>query len=144
VKAILDLGSSVPSQMLGTALLQNGERVREIRQRDIRTRYRLLSSLLAAYLPDWRFSPPAGGLVVWAELPYGSATDLTAVARDAGVAIVPGPLVSPSGRFDNHVRLPFVAEPDVLEEGIKRLARAWAMYARRETSPRLQDIQVVV
>ena len=142
IKAVLDLGSSVPSQLLATTLLRQGSKLRKPRLAEIRSRYELLASLLERLLSDWRFDPPAGGLVVWAKLPYGSASDLAAVARQAGVAVLPGPMTSPSGRFDGRVRLPFVAEPALIEKGLRRLAGAWETYTGAGATER--ELRVVV
>jgi DNA-binding transcriptional MocR family regulator len=46
-----------------------------------------------------------------------------------GVAIVPGSVCSPEGRWSDHLRLPFVASPETLEDGIRRIGDAWAEYA---------------
>jgi DNA-binding transcriptional MocR family regulator len=142
VKAILDLGSSLPAQLLATALLRDGHRIRDARRSEIRSRYDLLASMLAHHLESWRHTPPAGGLVLWAKLPHGSATDLAAVARHTGVVILPGPMTSPSARYDDHIRLPFIAEPTLLEEGVRRLSQAWQTYNRSGASERA--LQVVV
>jgi hypothetical protein len=40
------------------------------------------------------------------------------------------------------VRLPFVGEPSLIEEGVRRLARAWEIYSQRGASE--CDLQVVV
>ena len=52
-------------------------------------------------------------------------------ARRQGVAILPGPTTSPDLSFDSHVRLTISRPPDVLAEGIRRLAAAWDDYAPR-------------
>lgn len=52
-----------------------------------------------------------------------------------GVSVLPGAVTSPSGRFTDHLRLPFVLEGAAIREGVDRLARAWRGYApaaRRE------------
>jgi hypothetical protein len=51
-------------------------------------------------------------------------------------------MTSTSGRFDDRVRLPFVAEPSLLEEGVRRLARAWKSYAHARATE--HDLHVVV
>jgi DNA-binding transcriptional MocR family regulator len=136
LKAILDLSSSLPSQVLAALLLQRADELIPIRIEQLRSRSALLSSLVSTLLPGWSFAEPAGGLVLWTKLPLGSASELAEVARANGALILPGPMTSPSGWFDDHVRLPYVARSDVLEEGVRRLARAWQSYggqnARRE------------
>ena len=36
--------------------------------------------------------------------------------------------MSPTGQFEDYVRLPFDYQPETLREGIARLARAWQEY----------------
>jgi len=52
------------------------------------------------------------------------------------LVILPGPLMSATERHAGFLRIPFIAEPESLRTGIKRLAAAWREYqsgARRET-----------
>jgi hypothetical protein len=51
------------------------------------------------------------------------------VALRYGVEVIPGDLMSPTGDDRRHFRLPYTAEPPVLEETIRRLAQAWQAYA---------------
>ena len=132
LKAIMDLSSPVPSQVLAALLLQRADEIIPMRIEEIRSRAALLGSLVATRLPGWSFAEPAGGLVLWAKLPHGSASELAEVARANGVLILPGSMTSPSGWFDDHVRLPFVSKPEVLEQGVRRLARAWRSYAGQD------------
>ena len=58
------------------------------------------------------------------------------VARAHGVGIAPGTITSALDRFDDHLRLPFGYEPEVTEEGLRRLASAWDEYRHlRSSSP---------
>jgi DNA-binding transcriptional MocR family regulator len=59
----------------------------------------------------------------------GAAGEFAQVALRHGVSVVPGPLASPDGSFADHLRLPFVLGPEEMEEGIRRLARAWKAYS---------------
>ena len=72
---------------------------------------------------------PAGGLSLWLQIPFGDVAELATLARRRGVAIVPGTSNSPARRFHDHLRLPFVGNPDQMAEGIERLAAAWDEYA---------------
>ncbi|HZD71797.1 MAG TPA: PLP-dependent aminotransferase family protein [Actinomycetes bacterium] len=132
LKAILDLGSALPSQVLAALLLQRADEIIPDRTDELRSRATLLGSLVSTLLAGWSFAAPAGGLVLWAKLPHGSASELAEVARANGVLILPGSMTSPSGWFDDHVRLPYVARPEVLEQGVQRLARAWESYGGRD------------
>ena len=71
-------------------------------------------------------------------LPRGNASDLAQVALRQGVGIVPGTVNSPDNSFADHVRLPFVHQPEVLADGIERLARAWREYQPGLTSRRAE------
>ncbi|WP_169732936.1 aminotransferase-like domain-containing protein [Haloechinothrix halophila] len=125
LKAIVDLSSSAPSQQIAVELLKQHDELRAQRVSELRSRSTLLLDLLAEHLGEWRVSEPRGGLFVWARLPHGSATELAVRASQNGVSVLHGPATSPIGRFDDHVRISFVNEPDTLIEAISRLARAW-------------------
>ena len=62
-----------------------------------------------------------------------------------GVSIVAGPVASPDGSFADYVRLPFGHAPAALEEGVRRLANAWAEYEPRRPEPaRRHTLEVIV
>jgi DNA-binding transcriptional MocR family regulator len=67
----------------------------------------LYSQAVAKYLPEGtKVSRPAGGYVLWVELPESiDALALYRAALAQGISIVPGLICSPSGRFKNHIRL---------------------------------------
>lgn len=66
-----------------------------------------LRGLVAEYLPaGTRATAPAGGYLLWVELPEGcSALRLFREALAAHITITPGNLFSPSGRYDRYLRL---------------------------------------
>ena len=109
-------------------MLADVERIGDLRRAELTERLALLEDLLHGMLPDWRWRRPQGGLSIWARLPAGSSAELAQVAGQRGVLIAPGPLMSPTGRFDEFIRLPFDHEPAVLHEGVRRLASAWQAY----------------
>jgi DNA-binding transcriptional MocR family regulator len=90
----------------------------------VRARLDLLTRLLSQHLPSWSWSKPAGGLSVRVRLPSGNASEAQAALRH-GVAIVPGTVNSPDGHYGDCVRVPSVAEPGTLKEGVERQSRAW-------------------
>jgi DNA-binding transcriptional MocR family regulator len=61
-------------------------------------------------------------------LPQGDAEAFAQAALKRRVTVVPGPLLSPDRSFTDHIRLHLLQPPEVLDEGIKRLARAWRDY----------------
>lgn len=129
LKAVADLGCSLVSQAIAVGLLADVQRLGDLRRAELTERLVLLEELLHGMLPQWRWQRPKGGLSIWARLPAGSSAELAQVAGRHGVLIAPGPLMSPTGRFDEFIRLPFDHEPAVLREGVQRLALAWQSYA---------------
>jgi DNA-binding transcriptional MocR family regulator len=109
-------------------LLAHVERIRTLRREQLRPRRDTLVGLLRRALPGWRFAVPAGGLFLWVELPSGDAQEFAQVALRRGVVIVPGSVFSHEGQYERFVRLPFLAEPEVLEAGVERLRAAWEDY----------------
>jgi len=144
LKAVADLGSSLVSQAMAVSLLADAERIGDLRRAELTERLALLETLLHGMLPDWRWRRPKGGLSVWARLPAGSSTELAQIASRRGVLIAPGPLMSPTGRFDEFIRLPFDHQPAVLHEGIRRLASAWQAYAAALDSHGSSRLDVIV
>src|SRR5262249_41026542 len=72
-----------------------------------RDQVRLTGRALADHLPAGpRITRPAGGYVLWVELPR--RIDATALARRAlvaGIAVLPGPIFSAAGRYRHHLRI---------------------------------------
>jgi DNA-binding transcriptional MocR family regulator len=143
LKAVADLGGSLPGQVIASRLLGAYDAVHTQRRPVIAERLELVTRLLAQALPEWSWDTPQGGLCLWVRLPYGSATEFAQVALRTGVSIVAGSVASADGSFDDHLRLPFGHRPETLVEGIHRLARAWQAYAPAE-EPRAQSLAVIV
>jgi DNA-binding transcriptional MocR family regulator len=129
VKAAADLGTSVLSQAVAIRLLERAPAARSVRRSENEESLERLESLLRRLLPIWSWHRPSGGLSLWAQLPYGSASELARFASRRGVAIVPGPVMSPRGSFDDHLRLPLGRDAATMTAGVERLAAAWADYA---------------
>jgi len=129
VKTAQDLGSSLPSQALARAVLDDFARISAIRAAQLRGCLELAASLLRERLPDWRFTLPAGGQSLWLRLPGGDGESYAQAAHKRGVVVVPGSQLSPDGSFQDHIRLQFLQPHELIEEGIRRLARAWHDYA---------------
>jgi DNA-binding transcriptional MocR family regulator len=143
VKAAADLGSSVVSQAMAVSLLERADAIRDVRRRELQNSLQTLEELLKTHLGDWTWWTPKGGLSLWARLPYGSSTELAKIAQEHRVSIVPGPVMSAIGSFDDHVRLPLGRESHVVATGIERLAAAWDDYRAQMTrSGRRLDVVV--
>ncbi|NIH87710.1 PLP-dependent aminotransferase family protein [Amycolatopsis granulosa] len=127
-KARADLGTPVLDQVLATRLLGAEDEVRAERVAELRDRLAHAAATLTASLPEFRWTPPEGGLSLWLQLPAGTATAFSEVATRFGVAVVPGGVLSPRGLSDDHVRVVYARPPEVFDEGVHRLAAAWARY----------------
>lgn len=68
-----------------------------------------MAALVAEHFPaETRTSQPAGGSVFWLELPRQvNAVRLFDEAIDAGISITPGPIFSPSRRYEHFIRLSY-------------------------------------
>jgi DNA-binding transcriptional MocR family regulator len=66
-----------------------------------------MSEAVAEHFPaECRVTQPAGGFVLWVELPPEvDSVRLFEAARDQGIAIGPGPMFSNTGRYRNFIRL---------------------------------------
>ena len=109
IKLMMNLACSSLSQHIVAEFLATGGYDRHIarlrgRLRDQMERVR---QAVARYFPDGtRVSRPAGGHMLWLELPRG--VDSVAVFHEAlaqHISVLPGPIFSPSRRFRNYLRL---------------------------------------
>ena len=82
-------------------------------------------SALEKYMPEGvHWTHPKGGLFLWGTLPEGmDANVIFKSAVESRVAFVPGTSFHPLGGGENTMRLNFSnSKPEMIEEGIKRLA----------------------
>ncbi|MBV9579952.1 MAG: PLP-dependent aminotransferase family protein [Chloroflexi bacterium] len=95
----------------------------------------MLRAIEEHFPADARFTRPAGGMFVWAELPEDVNTrDLLVDAVQQKVAFVPGQGFHPDNSGINTMRLNFSnVAPDQLREGVRRLGVA---IQRRLAEPR--------
>jgi DNA-binding transcriptional MocR family regulator len=129
LKVVSDLSGSLVSQAVAVRVLSRAGELVTLRRRQVKAGLEHATRLMAKHLPDWTYRRPAGGLSLWVAIPAGEVAELARVAQRHGVAIVPGTVNSPEGRWADHLRLPFVLGPRTLEEGIRRIAAAWSEYA---------------
>jgi DNA-binding transcriptional MocR family regulator len=80
---------------------------------------------LTEWLPSWTWDRPAGGLSIWVQLPTPTAEAFAQEALRHGVAVATAPALSPSTRHTDRLRLSFSGPPELLEEGVRRLAETW-------------------
>lgn len=136
-----DMASPVLEQLVAVHVMAHLDEILAERRVLLRRRYGTLARSLAERLPDWRWSPPAGGLVIWAELPQPISTSLAIDARRHGVYLAPGPRFGAAHLLERFVRLPFTEAPDRLERAIATLAVLQP--EPRAMSKKLQPVQYV-
>lgn len=122
-RGALDLAPPVLEQLVAAELLADDDVV-ETRRRQVRERRDALVGALGVHCPAWSWRLPAGGLSLWARLDEPVATALAAAAARHGVRLVPGGRFAADGTGERHVRLPYALPPDLLDDAVRRLARA--------------------
>jgi DNA-binding transcriptional MocR family regulator len=143
MKAVTDFGTPVVAQLVAARLLPDLGQAAACRRLELADRLAVLEAAAASHLPGWSCPRPAGGLCVWAQLPEPRADELVHRAAQHGVAVVPGTTFAVGDqRHADRVRLPFVAEPAVIIEGVRRLGRAWADMAESTARPAAQALVV--
>jgi DNA-binding transcriptional MocR family regulator len=130
-KAVHDLGSSLLSQVMATALLNDLDTFLEQRLRELRERQSCMETYLRQHLPDWQWRHPGGGPFLWVQLPTGDARDFAQEALRHDVLITHGPMLSVNDEYTRHIRLSYVCEPAQLLIGLARLEQAWKHYLAR-------------
>lgn len=143
VKSSLDLASPLLTQAIAVRMVEEIESARRLRRLELKPRRNLLVALMQKHLPEWTFRIPSGGLFLWVKLPGGDARELAQVALRHGLILLPGPLASATGGFENFLRIPFLAEEETLRGGVKRLAAAWKDYRSNEGPGREARVVVV-
>lgn len=132
VKQGSDLATSSLSQRIVCSALENGlmKRIMPAILNTYRPRRDALCAALDRHLPDhFTWVRPKGGMFVWL-VAKSADMDTNALMRaglEEGVCISPGSAFDPDGIDRRSIRLNFTTNPpEVLEEGVCRLARAAA------------------
>lgn len=128
-RAASDYGMSLVTQAIAGAVLERAEQITVARRAVLAERRDLVRALLRHRLPDWRCAPAEGGLSLWVRLPHGTGDAFLQHAYRHGVTVTPGSVHSVDDTVLNHVRISCTQPPDVLREGLRRLADAWEGYA---------------
>jgi DNA-binding transcriptional MocR family regulator len=109
LKFINTIASPTLPQLAIAEFIRSGGYDRHLRtlRANLADQLQLYGQAIAKYFPEGtKVSRPAGGLVLWVELP--ERIDTLRLYRDAlahGISIVPGAIFSASGRFRNHIRV---------------------------------------
>lgn len=131
----LDLGSSLFDQLVVAELLQRSD-VLPARRQNLRDRRDTLAGALREHLPGWRFRLPDGGLALWVQIPFGSATRLASDLELEGVYLAPGPVFTVEGGADTWLRIPYTKPEDQLIDAVERIAGAWQRSTGTPGTPR--------
>ena len=139
LKLVFDHGTSLISQALAIAALQDFDSIRRARIDRARSNLGVLEKALNARLPQWSWQHPAGGLCIWVRLPRGNAAEFALLADRHGVRVVPGTVASASHSHGDCLRLPYASDPTLLVQGVDRLSHAWVEYAGTIDHRRIQQ-----
>ncbi|SHM97486.1 PLP-dependent aminotransferase family protein [Cryptosporangium aurantiacum] len=140
-KALADLGSPIIDQLVAARIVPELEALVRRRVPERQAQLATAESLLAEYLPSWRWQTPVGGPCLWVELPDVDAAVFAQVALRHGVEAIPGRSMDLSGNHDSFLRLPYCFGDEFLTEVVRRLATAWAELDRHGPwEPRLRPV----
>ncbi len=140
LRSSVDLASPMLTQAIAVRAIEEMATVRHLRREQLKPRRDLLASLLGKHLPEWKFQVPSGGLFFWTKLPHGDARELAQVALRHGVVLLAGTHMSAVGRNEGFLRIPFLAEPEILRAGVKRMSAAWRDYRSHGQGPQQQTL----
>ncbi|MFG2616049.1 PLP-dependent aminotransferase family protein [Streptomyces sp. NPDC048507] len=126
VRVCADMTGSVLDQAVSLPLLADLDRSLPARLAQLRVQRAALVGSLQRHTPEWSWRLPPGGLSLWVDLGEPVSSALAERAHAAGVHIGRGARfgVDP-GTFEHRLRIPYTLPPDRLDEGVRRLARAF-------------------
>ncbi len=124
-RAASDYGMSVVTQAVAADLLPHLDDVAAHRRASLRARRELVLALLREQLPSWSTDGAEGGLSLWVRLPVGTADAFAQHALRAGVTVTTGSVHCVDDAASPYLRLSYGQAPEVLAEGVRRLAVAW-------------------
>jgi DNA-binding transcriptional MocR family regulator len=131
LKFVSTVGNALLPQLVIAKYLNSSAYDRHLRKLRVAFQNQIdrMSQAVAEYFPKGtRISRPAGGYVLWVELPRPlKAMTLYRQAKARGITIIPGPMFSAHGNFGNHFRMncghPWSEELDRTLETLGGLAR---------------------
>lgn len=123
-RSVTDLGSPVLEQLVALRLLARREEVLPERRRALRQARDFLVAALIEQFPEWRLTPPAGGVGLWIELHAPISSALVRAAETHGLRLAPGPRFGVDGLLEQYLRLPFTLPRSELATAVRRLAAA--------------------
>lgn len=109
LKLLTNVATPSLSQLVIAEFLQSGGYDRYLRrlQPELARQTSIVRHAVAAHFPDGtRVTQPAGGHMLWIELPRSiDAMDLYQAALERHISILPGPIFSASGLYKHHLRI---------------------------------------
>jgi len=136
LRAGIDMAGPVFDQLVAAELFDSLDELMLARVAGLRIQRDTLLTALARELPEWRITPPQGGLSLRAELDAPLSTALTLLAAPAGLIIVPGSRFGVDGTLERFLRLPYSLPAERLDEAVRRLAGVSRRLDRSEPSSR--------
>lgn len=136
LRAGIDMSGPVLDQLVATELFTQLDAITARRMAELRPQRDALMAALARELPQWRVAEPQGGLSLWAELDAPLSTQLTLLAAQSGVLVVPGSRFGVDGTLERFMRLPFSLPADRLDQAVCRMAAVWNGLDKTGTTPR--------
>jgi len=124
VRAGMDMASPVLEQLVAVQLLRRAAEIVPARRAELAARRDALVATVRMELPDWRFTVPAGGVSLWAELDGPVSSALARAVAELGVRLAPGPRFGVDGTLERFLRLPFTLPAADLTEAVHRIAAA--------------------
>jgi len=113
--------AAVAAFMAGGGYRQHLRKIRRIYQEKMNE---LRQAVSLFFSEDIRMTDPAGGYLLWVELPRTvDALELYQAALGAGIAITPGHLFSPDRQYSNFIRLNAANWSDRAAPALRRLGR---------------------
>lgn len=143
VRAVHDLGTAIPTQLLALQLLPRFDELLAQQIDDLRRRADHAHEVVSELLPDWRIPPAAGGGSLWAEIPHGSARGLAAHAARSGLLVVADDTFAVDAAPDRFLRLPFTTDLAVFRSAVEHLSMVWSSYQAHAEPPE-QAVRLVV
>jgi DNA-binding transcriptional MocR family regulator len=111
LKRSYSCSSGLLQQLTLEEFIANGDYDRHLKtlRPELQRNAERMSAMVARCFPaETRTSKPAGGSVLWLELPRGvDAERLFDEAMEAGISTAPGQIFSPCDRYENFIRLSF-------------------------------------
>ncbi len=134
-KLAADLGSPVLEQVLASRLLPRAKEAQAILRSQMRDRLEMVCTQLDGRVDGWTLNRPAGGPMIWVELPSETESGVRCdagrfaeFADSAGISIAPGALFSVNREHQCFFGISYLQDPDVLKTGLERLVEAWNRY----------------